>query len=374
MKRISLATALLFASLAFASASAQGTAALANSGGAEGASDVGKNANMDQLMNQQVGSIRFYGKVAVVDGVRPLWDPIPISVTCDGKVLYNTTADSSGGFNIEAVPRQSEVVTVKSDLKHITPAQLVGCTVSASLDGFKSSKLLIANASVTDNPAIGTVTLSPDPAARGSVTSSTTVSAPADAIKDFEKAHEEQVARHPAAARKLLQKAVSIDPQFAEAWFHLGQIEEDDKPDDALNAYTRAVAADSQYIPPYVHIAALDASRKDWKGVLNATQHSLELNSEGSPEVWYFDAVGKFNSGDTDGAQTSALKALAMDPNHLAPKTEQLLAVVEAGQGNLQEALEHLRSCLSYTPPGPDADLMKKQIAQIESAVSRQSQ
>ena len=373
MRRISAVVGLLVMYMFCAGAFAQGNASLANSGGAEGTSDIGKDAHMDQIMNQQVGSLRFYGKVSG-EGVRALWDPIPIVVTCDGKVRYNTTADANGGFNIEAAPRQSEVVTQKADLKHVTPAALVGCTVTAPLVGYKSSTITIANASLTDNPAIGTITLAQDPSTPGSVVSVSTSAAPGEAIKDFEKAHEELVAKHSDGARKLLQKAVSIDPQFAEAWYHLGAIEETDKPDDALNAFNKAVAADSRFIPPYVHIAGLAAKRSDWKSVVSATSRSLQLDPAGSPEVWYYDALGKLNTGDSSGAETSALAALAMDPNHEAPKTEQLLAVIEAGHGEYQEALEHLRSCLTYTPPGPDAELMKKQIAQLEPMVSAQKQ
>jgi len=372
MKRVAAAAGFM-AIIAFCgSGFAQGTAAAANNGGAEASSDVGKFSNMDQLMNHQAGSMRFYGKVSV-DGVRALWDPIPIIVTCDGKVRYNTTADANGGFNIEAAQRQSEIVTQKADLSHVTPAALVGCAVSARLEGFKSTSLNIANRSLTDDPSLGTISLTPDSTAGGSVVSATTSSAPADAIKYFEKAHAELAAKHSDAGRKDLQKAVAIDPQFAEAWYHLGVIEETDKPDDAMSAFDKAVAADPRFVPSYQHIAAIAANRKDWKSVVSATSKSLELNPAGSPEVWYFDAVGKLNSGDSSDAETSAQNALAMDPNHQAPKTEQLLAVIEAGHGEYKDALEHLRNCLTYTAPGPDAELMKKQIAQLETVESGQS-
>jgi tetratricopeptide (TPR) repeat protein len=373
MRRISFVAFLIVFSMCCVFAAAQNNASMANSGGAQGTSDIGKDAHMDTLLNQQVGSIRFYGKVSI-EGLRALWDPILVTVTCNNKVVYNTNTDPSGGFNIEAAPRRSEVVTEKADLVHITPAALVGCQVSAALDGFKSSTLTIANASLNDNPAIGTISLTLDHSARGSVLSPTTTSAPADAIKEFEKAHDEQLAHHADAARKHLQKAVAIDPQFAEAWFHLGAVEEKDKPDDALGAFNKAVAVDSGFIPPYVHIAALAANRNDWKSVIAATQRSLELNPAGSPEVWYFDALGKLNSGKTGDAETSAMTSLAMDPNHLAPKTEQLLAVIQAGHGEYGQALQHLRNCLTYTPPGPDADLIKKQIAQLQTLDSGQSQ
>jgi hypothetical protein len=37
--------------------------------------------------------------------------------------------------------------------------------------------------------------------------------------------------------------------------------------------------------------------------------------------------------------------------------------------GHHHSALEHLRNCLTYFPPGPDLEQVKQQIAQIQPAV-----
>jgi hypothetical protein len=57
-----------------------------------------------------------------------------------------------------------------------------------------------------------------------------------------------------------------------------------------------------------------------------------------------------------------------VDPSHVAPNTEQLLAVVLARRGDYAGAIEHLKSNLTYTPPGPNAALIKQQIAELEKA------
>ena len=51
-----------------------------------------------------------------------------------------------------------------------------------------------------------------------------------------------------------------------------------------------------------------------------------------------------------------------------------LLAVILANKQDLPGALEHLRTAIKYMPPGPNADLVKKQIAQLESATASQPQ
>jgi tetratricopeptide (TPR) repeat protein len=212
--------------------------------------------------------------------------------------------------------------------------------------------------------------LSRDERATGSSVSSTTDSAPADALKEFDKAHNEDLEKHFDSARHHLEKAVSIDPKFAEAWYHLGQVEEQENShQEALNAYEKAAAADPNYIPPYEPIAELSALQKNWQAVTDATNQALKLNPAGTPQIWYFNAVGNLNLGNRAQAETSAETSLSMDPSHRAPNTEQLLAVIMAGRGEYAGALEHLRHCLTYMPPGPNVDVVKQQIAQLEKVV-----
>jgi tetratricopeptide (TPR) repeat protein len=353
--------------MCLASASVQGRAQSADNNPAA-TSGLGSDANFSQTLNQQVGSMRFVGRVVMAGGKLP-WDPIPVSVICDGKTRFNTVTDRKGEFNIQASYRESEAVATKRDPKHVSPAEFVGCKVRAILDGFESTTVTIANGSITDSPDLGTITLRPSEAAKGSVLSTTTVSAPAEAQKEFDKAFSDEIEKHLDSARKHLQKAVGLDPQFAEAWYQLGKLEETDKPQDAMSAYQKAVAADPNYTPPYERIAALAANQKKWQDVVDATDHALQLNPAGTPQIWYFNAVGNLNIGHTDVAETSAETSLGMDPSHVAPNTEQLLAVIEAGRGQYKDALDHLRHCLTYTPPGPNADLMKQQVAQLEKIV-----
>ncbi len=349
-------------------AQASNPSSMTNSGGAEAVSPIGKYANMDQLMNHQTGSLQFFGKVAMAAGKLP-WDPIPVVVTCAGATRYNTVADPKGAFYIVPPARSSEVISQKKDPAHAAPSELVGCSVMAQVEGFTSTRLTIANRTIEDDPSIGTITLTPDERAAGSSLSATTNSAPPDALKEFDKAHNDDLDKHFDGAKHHLQKAVSIDPKFAEAWYHLGQIEQQLNDPEALSAYQKAVAADPNYIPPYEPIAELSALQKNWQAVLDATNQSLKLSPAGTPQVWYFNAVGNLNLGHRAQAETSAETSLAMDPSHRAPNTEQLLAVILAGRGEYAGALEHLRHCLTYMPPGPNVDLVKQQIAQLEKVV-----
>jgi hypothetical protein len=65
----------------------------------ETSTDVGKSAKWDSLSHQARSGDYLLGKVIVV-GEPLLWDPVPITVKCDGKIRYTANADPKGNFEI----------------------------------------------------------------------------------------------------------------------------------------------------------------------------------------------------------------------------------------------------------------------------------
>jgi tetratricopeptide (TPR) repeat protein len=333
--------------------------------------------DMGALVHQGHAGSYYGGDVKVSGGALP-WDPILVNVVCNGKSQFTTTTDPKGNFII--APKQADTVNAASasgspsDAQNKALAQFVGCNVQAALPGFDSSSLTIANRNLTDDPNIGTLSLKAAENASGSSVSATTAAAPKDAVKAFEKARGEWIENKPDKAQKDLQKAVQIDPQFAEAWYQLGKLQEVQKSPDAANSFKKAVDADPKFVPPYEHLVSTAAQAEKWQDVLDNTNKELELNPAGSPRLFYYNAVANMKLGKTDAAQSSVEKAIAADPNHTEPNAEQLLAVILANKQDLPGALEHLRVAIKYLPPGPNADLVKKQIAQLESATQSQPQ
>jgi len=339
--------------------------------GPEATSGVGKEANYARLDEMQHGSVFYLGKVVVKGAAYP-WDPVPVVVVCDHDVVrYRTAADAKGNFTIRPAytgPLHSEVTPTIKNPHQAAAAKLTGCNIHAELPGFKSSSLHIAFTSIMDNPDLGTLTLTPDSAAAGSSVSANYAKASPEAMKSYHKARSDYANGKDKSAEKNLEKAVKADPNFADAWYRLGLLQDASKPADALKSYQKAVAADPKFVSPYLPIAELAANQKNWKEVKSATDEALKLDPEGSPQLLYYNAVGNYNLGNMSVAETSAEKSLAMDPQHTAPKTEQLLAVMLAGQGQLTAALHHLQHSLTYMKPGPDRTLVEQQIAQLEKA------
>ena len=356
----------------------QGTSS-SPSGNASGNTNPNMNQQQDinSLIRQGHAGSYYGGTVKVSEGALP-WDPILVNVVCNGDTKYTTSTDPKGNFLI--APKQGDAA---ANTAAATPngageqqskfaAQYVGCNVQAALPGYDSSTVTIAQRNLTDDPNVGTISLKPGANAAASATSATTAAAPKDAVKAYEKARSEWAENKPDKAQKDLQKAVQVDPQFAEAWYQLGKLQEAQKSPDAVNSFQKAVAADPKFTPPYEHLVQSQAQAEKWQDVLDNTNKQLEQNPAGSPRLFYYNAVANMKLGKNDAAEESVKKAIAADPQHTEPNAEQLYAVILANKQDLPGALEHLRTAAKYMPPGPNADLVKKQIAQLESATASQ--
>jgi tetratricopeptide (TPR) repeat protein len=283
-------------------------------------------------------------------------------------MVQTTQSDAKGNFVITST-RVQGALSLQEDAKRQMETHYEGCTVQAALAGFQSSSVTITQRNLRDDPELGTITLTREKSQPGTAMSGTTESAPAEAVKAFEKARNGMLEQNADRAQRELKKAVQIYPQFAEAWYQLGRIQWESGSPEARESFSKAVAADPKFAPPYDHLAALAAQDGKWQELVDHTGHSLQLDPAGTPRIWYFDALGNLQLGKMDAAQASALQSLALDPSHTIPNTEQLLAVVLVRKRDYQGALDHLRHCLTYLPGGPEADLVKRQIARLEQGL-----
>jgi tetratricopeptide (TPR) repeat protein len=303
------------------------------------------------------------GKLAMEGEPLP-WTPMLVVVECKGAVVNATQSDPQGQFVISYVNERPEAEQQPADAQRQMQREYEGCLVKTALAGFRSTPVMITVRHLRDDPNLGTITLSAEGRDGGTELSATSRSAPPDALKAFEKARADWLDQNVDGARHNLGKAVKIYPGFAEAWLQLGKLLEEGDPQRARAFFQTALAADPKFVLPYEQLAKMAAYEKKWAETIENTARALSLDPQGTPQLWYCDALAKFYLGKTEAARESAAKGLTIDPRHSVAGMEQLLAVILARQANYKEALEHLRNCLTYTLAG--RDVLKEQIAQLE--------
>jgi tetratricopeptide (TPR) repeat protein len=260
----------------------------------------------------------------------------------------------------------------------ISERDLMGCEIRASLVGYRSDVVSLAGRRSLDRPEVGTIVLHRYGKVAGTTISLTSLAAPKDAVKAFDKGREAARKEKWAEARKQFEKAVEVYPKYAAAWYELGRTLEQLKDGaGARKAHQQAFSADERYLPPYIQLAAIAVQELDWNEVIARTDQVMKLDPLNFPGVYVFHSVGQFNLKNMEAAEKSAREAVRLDTGHRFPDANRVLGAILARRGDFEGAAENLKVYLKYSPNAPEAQTTKEQLAKIEqlakaaSAVSR---
>ena len=146
---------------------------------------------------------------------------------------------------------------------------LSGCELRASLPGYRSESIQLRHSSVFDNPNVGVIILHPLAKGQGISVSATSLAAPKQAKKAYEKALKELRKKDAilwfAAVKAIeqLEKAVAEYPEYAKAWSLLGRtrLSINDK-EGAREAFDKATKADPKYLGPYEALLRMELAEK----------------------------------------------------------------------------------------------------------------
>ncbi|MCS6951666.1 MAG: tetratricopeptide repeat protein [Bryobacteraceae bacterium] len=332
------------------------------------------------------------GKVLLEDGTPPP-EPVVIERVCNGVVRPEGYTDSKGRFSIElgrnalmmadasvgsaADPgfggtggfgtQRGSMTNLGGPMGGLSERDLIGCELRASLPGYQSQVVMLSGRRLFDNPDVGTIVLRRLGNVEGTTISMTSLSAPKEARKAYEKGREAAGKKKWADAQKQLEKAVQLHPEYAAAWFELGRtLESQNHVAQAREAYSKALAADPKFINPYLQLAGIAARERNWEEVAAVTDRILQLNPFDFPGAYFYNAVANFNLRKLDAAEKSAKEALKLDTQNRFPKVNHLLGLILAQKHQFASAVTHLRNYLALAPNAPDAETVKQQLAEVE--------
>jgi tetratricopeptide (TPR) repeat protein len=254
--------------------------------------------------------------------------------------------------------------------------ELDGCELKAVLPGYHSSVVVLHATGDNWQYEVGTLFLKRMGDAKGSTVSVTSMSAPKEAMRAYEKAEKAREQEKPAEAEKELNKAVQIYPQFAAAWTLLGDIHRrNERFDEARAEYAKAIAADPQYVNPAYGMASIAMQQKKWEEATQLSEQVLKMNSLAFPLAYFFHAVANYNQQKFDAAEESAKKFKALDTQHNHPDVYLLLSNIFTRKQDYAGAAREIRDYLTILPEAPDADALKVRVQRLEElSVSAQRQ
>ena len=318
------------------------------------------------------------GKVMVQDGGElPL--NVVIQKVCGSRHSDLGYADRKGYFSVRLNGNNLASLVDASDDSRTTPGSapsasrqqgginLLGCTIEAVYPGYRSASINIGSQRLMDNPNIGTLIIRRIATGSGTMVSQTLLTAPKNAAKAYEQGMDSLRKGNLAAASKDFEKAVGLHPSFANAWYELGHLNMSGPSDIARADLTKAVVADSKYVPPYIDLAIIAYRDKNWQETVKVTDQALHLDSSGSPELYYYNAAAQFNLRNMDEAERKAREAIRVDSARSLPRLPQLLSFILASKGDYVGAAEQMSAYIASGLGPEEAERARKQLAALRS-------
>ena len=248
--------------------------------------------------------------------------------------------------------------------RNYDPATNDICSVTIRLKGYRTVQATLRKQGTVVLKRIGGLH-------EGSTVSETALKAPEPAKKAYGKGVEAMNDEKWPAAQKNFEKAVGIDPAYAQAWSDLGQVlKEQSKATEARAAWEKAVQADPKYIKPYIQLAMLDLEEKHPEDAVTIAGRAVDMNPLEFPELYFYFAAANFNLKHYDLAEANVRRAIDLDKDHEVPRAEYLLGTVLIAKRDRAGALQHLNKYLEIVPKAPDAEQVKKTIALLETAAA----
>ncbi len=339
------------------------------------------------------------GRVAIDDG-SALPGPVTIERVCNGVTHAEGYTDGKGNFGIQLGNEQgvfqdaTDGVGRASGMPGVSSGQtatgglsngantgpsssdrlLMNCELRARLGGFRSQSIILAGRRPMDDPDVGTILLHREAPGEGTTVSLTTLQAPKDARKAFEKGMELAKKNKWPEARVQYEKAVQMYQQFAAAWCELGKMQAGAEDYDmARGSFKMAIQSDPKFPSPYLELSIIALEEKKWQEVADLTETATRLDPFDYPQAFLFNAAAHYNLHENVAAEKSVKQAEQLDTRRQYPQILHLYGLILAQKQDYQGAAAHLRDYLRLYPGATDANAVKTELQKLDQALAQNS-
>jgi Tfp pilus assembly protein PilF len=304
-------------------------------------------------------------------------EPIAIERVCNGSPHREGFTNSQGLFQFElgrgeeSNPGGSGSGNAAQQPVTDKPAgkfKFAGCEVHALLPGFQSTSLPVRIPDEYGHVDAGTISLTRLEGVTGTTLSMTSLSAPKDARQAYEKGRKAETEKKFADAEKELNKAVQVYPQYAAAWYLLGEAHRLGKQtDQAVKEYSQSITCDPQFVSPYFGLTVIAIGQQRWQDALHLSDQLTQLNPLAYPMAYFYNSAANYNLHQIEAAEKSALKFQSLDTDHQTPDVSLLMANILEAKQDYAGAAQQLRDYLAQVPNAPHAEEIKAEALRLES-------
>jgi len=335
------------------------------------------------MMGGQERVAYFSGTVTMEDGSPPP-DSALLERVCNGAAHDEGWTDAKGHFSFsvgqknagsesgdaaEETARPTDVLKpmgYSMDYSNPLTSALRDCELAVVLAGYRADRISLKVAG-GDAVSLGTIVLHPISKASTLTVSATTLEAPANAKKAYEKGLEAAHAKKWDAAISSFRKATDIYPKYAMAWYQLGDayLGRSDLT-NAVNAWQRAAQADPKYVKPLEKLTLWADQKQDWGAEEKYSDAWLRLDADDFPGAWLLNAIAKARLGETEDAEHAAREGLRVDKEQRVPRLNYVLGLLLAAKHQFGESAECFRTYLKLAPNARDAEAVRQQLAEYD--------
>jgi tetratricopeptide (TPR) repeat protein len=246
-------------------------------------------------------------------------------------------------------------------------SRMMNCALRANVAGYTSDTINLFNRRSSDVPDVGSIVLRRITGIEGSSISVTSMMAPKDAKKAYERGLQSQLKNKPEDAARDFERAVALYPKYADAWVSLAKLRLQRQAEDSARAALRkAMEADPKLVTPYLELGLLAARDADWQKSASYLDRAVALDPVDFPQAWYADAVAHYNLKNYEAAEKSARTAVKLDARHANPRADYLLGLVLLEKKDYTGAAAEFTTYLKLAPNAPELAQVKDQLTQVE--------
>lgn len=323
------------------------------------------------------------GKV-VTDSGEPPPERVLVKMDCNGNARAQGYTDSKGRFSFQPNSDVSLLMTDASVGTGWNPrtttnsglttgasgrVNLLACSLLVHLPGYRSDRLPLGVVGSLERNDVGVIVLHRLEGVEGHTVSLTSLTAPREARKRYEKGtrmlrrttpNYEKSAAH-------FEQALEVYPEFAEAWYALGEARLGlNDQQGAREAFSRSIDADPKLLKPYEPLIQMAYQHGEWAILNTLSERYLKL-SPGSDQVRFLAAVSAANLGDMELAESLVSRLRDEGDAKNWPMTHIVMAMVYEDRRQFEKAATEYETFLKVSSDPAVVPRVKRLLFEWES-------